>query len=1134
MTPQSCPRTRTTSALSGYLSRFNGLCRLFGLLALAVSMGCGKSTPPQAPAAGSAATATTNSPAASSSSDDAFLQLSNSGRNYYERGDAERAVTFFTQALQLQPANIDAILNLANALLVANRPEEALKQATAAVAIDANQPAAQYLMGCSLLRQGQFEAAIKAFQNAKTIDRTVNEVSFQLGRAYQGVNQHEAAAAEFEEVVKFDSQHRAAYYALSQSLLRLGKQAEAQTALEGHQKVNAGKPPQITNPSTFEASKYTAVRVPFKQRPPDATGINVRFVEATASFLGASASAYRGPVAIVDLGASRNSLLLRESDQAWRVLGNTNGILSPAANPIPVKAGARFHRALVGDLNNDRADDVLMLGEGGSQAFKFTTNGAVADATAFANLRTLSATNGVLVDYLFTGNAGLLAVGYGTNNLRFLRNLGSMYFSTNMTNIGIPFDLQGARQVVVDDWNGDDLLDLFVQRDGLPPLLLTKHSGAPLTATNSPADWPVASAIATGDVDNDGRTDLVTLSPNGVEVISGLSGQRTSIPVKDVAGLNAIALIDYDNDGWLDVVATGNQVRVWRNRWKAGYQEATEALSLGGVRDIAILQAVDLDHDGDLEFVVTHPDQTIAILRNDGGNANQLLKIKLLGNKSNGSGLGVKVEVSTSDSRIVRRVQSLPTEIGVGTNSQIDSINVRWFTLNVNTVDVKVDPKNPLRIDELTISDTSCPYLYVWDGTQYRFVSDILGAAPIGLPFMEGRYIQADADEIVWLGDERNVRPREGRFMVSITEELREVLYLDETKLLVADHPEGTEIHPTDKLLPKGPFPPGELVTLEHRHPLLKATRLDGADVTEALVSNDGVKVSPTKLLEHQLRGRAERHGVILDFGPLDTTRPLVLALTGWLRFGGAMANLAISLREDLGYPFPVLEAETAGGVWQKLDLEPGAPAGKTKTILMDLAGKIPTGARRLRLSTEFEIHWDRIALWERRMVGDTRITEVAPSYSNLHWRGFGEIAALPWTEPQTPVYERVQANPPWRITPGGWATRYGAVDELIRDRDNALAMINSGDELFVGFAEERIPAKAQGMQRDFFLQSVGWDKDGDFHVARRDSFEPLPWHGMDDQRHGQQARPAFPNDAWIQKYNTRWCSPQVLTRLHP
>ena len=280
------------------------------------------------------------------------------------------------------------------------------------------------------------------------------------------------------------------------------------------------------------------------------------------------------------------------------------------------------------------------------------------------------------------------------------------------------------------------------------------------------------------------------------------------------------------------------------------------------------------------------------------------------------------------------------------------------------------------------------------------------------------------------------------------------------------------------------------------------------------------------------LRGLAEPHGVVLDFGQLDAGRPLVLALTGWLKFGGATANMAAALQPELPFPFPILEVETSAGSWQKLDLQAGAPAGKTKTILVDLSGKLPADARRLRLTTAFEIHWDRIALLERESGESSRIISFAPSATDLHWRGFGEIAALPWTEPQTPMYDRVQANPPWRTSPGGWATRYGPVDELVAARDNKLVLINSGDELLLSYRATAVSAKPVGTVRDFFLYSVGWDKDGDDYVAKRESFEPLPWHGMNDQLHGVEARPGFPDDGWIQQYNTRWCSPQVLTRL--
>jgi hypothetical protein len=129
------------------------------------------------------------------------------------------------------------------------------------------------------------------------------------------------------------------------------------------------------------------------------------------------------------------------------------------------------------------------------------------------------------------------------------------------------------------------------------------------------------------------------------------------------------------------------------------------------------------------------------------------------------------------------------------------------------------------------------------------------------------------------------------------------------------------------------------------------------------------------------------------------------------------------------------------------------------------------------------------------------------------------------------PDYTHVQPAPLWRITPSGWATRYGPVDELIASGDNALALVCGGDELTLEFAVDRLPSKPAGAERDFFLFVSGWDKDSDFHVATGTTIEPLPWHGFNDQTYGTAQRPAFTNDAWIQQYNTRWVGERILSR---
>ena len=75
------------------------------------------------------------------------------------------------------------------------------------------------------------------------------------------------------------------------------------------------------------------------------------------------------------------------------------------------------------------------------------------------------------------------------------------------------------------------------------------------------------------------------------------------------------------------------------------------------------------------------------------------------------------------------------------------------------------------------------------------------------------------------------------------------------------------------------------------------------------------------------------------------------------------------------------------------------------------------------------------------------------------------------------------------------------------------------------------LPPVADGRVREYFLWTVGWDKDADYHVAAGLTVEPLPWSGMDDQRYGRQPRPAFPSDVLHERYNTRWVGPHTYAQ---
>lgn len=1074
----------------------------------------------------------------------------NAGKNYLDQGDATNALATYKKAEAIVSNDADLHLNLANACLLGGMAAEAVREADEVLKLEPNSAAAYFVKGAAYLRLANAEEATKALENSRKIDPGETATLFQLGKARLGLKQWDAAIAAFQEGFRMEPNrlHSAAHYLLGQALLGAGRQEEAQKELQQHQASLGAGGPAVTE-ATFERCKFTAARVPFKLDQPDKEGVRIRFTDATQEALGSGAQQFSGPIGVIN-GNHKGwpGLFVLESGRGFRVLWNTNGVFRPSPPILPAVPGANYSKVLVGDLQNDRFDDVVVLGDKGSHLFQFATNGQVKDVSTLSRLNALSAIDGALMDLDFTGKLDLLAVttlanaesmsrpaltvARSTNELRIYRQFGPLLFSEVTSTSGIPASLQNARGVMMEDWNRDGNMDVIVSRSDGAPLLLEKQRGGPLLPRPS-SNWVAGAVFCAGDFDNDLRPDLAVVNDGSITVCFN-GGERREIPVAggiSRSTFSRLAAVDYDNDGWLDLWAVGDRLRAWRNLGLAGFQEQTTQLGLdrfdGGA--VSEIQFADFDQDCDLDAMVALSNGGLRYLRNDGGSANSLVKVQMVGNRSNASGIGCKIEIQTGGLRLIRTVHRLPVEVGVGKHQKLDSFLVHWFNWPQGSAELPVNCKEPLFAFELTIQEGSCPYLYAWDGKSFRFVTDILGAAPLGLPVAEGRYIESDPEELVWIGNEQTFPPRDGQYELQITEELREVLYLDEAKLVVVDHEPGTEVHPTDKLLPGRPFPRGTLLTIGHEHALRRAVTLEGEEVTSLLKSMDGRRVSPPQLRPPQLRGLAEPHGLVLDFGSLEVSKPLVLVMNGWLRFGGGMANIGASHDPSLPFPFPSLEAEIAPGIWKPVDVTVGAPAGKTKTILVDLEGKLPPGTRRLRWTGAFEIHWDRIALMEKQANAKTTIRFLMSAEADLHFRGFSSMQRLPSDWPLTPDYHAAGPNSYWTITPGGWCTRYGDVSELIATRDEGLVLLNGGDELTLRYPASSLPSKPAGSVREFFLYVDGWDKDSDFHVATGTAVEPLPFHGMEDQLYGRERRPVFPSDALHRKYNTRWVEGRVL-----
>ena len=104
----------------------------------------------------------------------------------------------------------------------------------------------------------------------------------------------------------------------------------------------------------------------------------------------------------------------------------------------------------------------------------------------------------------------------------------------------------------------------------------------------------------------------------------------------------------------------------------------------------------DFDNDGDLDIVVTTNNGPARLLRNDGGNRNNALRIRTIGTTSNRDGIGARVEVTIRGGsrawQIVKTGSSfasqseLPVTFGLGTAAGVDSVRITWPSGRIDTI----------------------------------------------------------------------------------------------------------------------------------------------------------------------------------------------------------------------------------------------------------------------------------------------------------------------------------------------------------------------------------------------------------------------------------------------------------------
>jgi hypothetical protein len=368
------------------------------------------------------------------------------------------------------------------------------------------------------------------------------------------------------------------------------------------------------------------------------------------------------------------------------------------------------------------------------------------------------------------------------------------------------------------------------------------------------------------------------------------------------------------------------------------------------------------------------------------------------------------------------------------------------------------------------------------------------------------------------------LQPRDGRYVLQVTEELWETAYLDQLHLVAVDHPDSVEVLVDERFPP----PAGDrrqlrLFEINRERPLLSAVDGTGTDVREALRAHDYRYVS--NLTPARYQGLTEPHDLILGLDARADAPGAVLVLRGWIYPSDASINVALSQQQRMRAEPPVLEVHDASGRWVKAR-DIGFPAGKDKTMVIELTGLFPTRDHHVRIRTNLQVYWDQAFVGEELEVGSPQLGSsqiLAPISGRLHYRGFSRMYRRGGRYgPHWFDYDSVTTASPWRPI-GGTATRFGDVLPLLDSADDEYVIMVPGDETTVEFSA---PAQAPppGWTRTFFLYTDGWIKDSDLNTANGTTIGPLPYHAATSYPYAPGDR--YPADSarqrYLREYNTR------------
>ncbi|MBT8061378.1 MAG: VCBS repeat-containing protein, partial [Gammaproteobacteria bacterium] len=963
--------------------------------------------------------------------------------NRQQEGDEQRALDLAGSVLEANPGNLRAHYVSGLVHLYLGFPEKALPHFSAVAEGDPEDAHAAYYQALCHAQAGQYEAALAGYQQA----------------------------------MKLDPYLRSAHYGAFQSLQRLGRVDEAREVADTYQRLER-------NPRSHLAEfRYTRMG---------------RWGEAVA--IDQDTPGPR-PVPAGPVFAGREPLPVSgHSDGAWMTNGNAaisvadidhdgrhdlflNGVSGPGADAggnlviisgvdetftadeqHPLAAVTGVNAVLWGDFDNDGRTDAYLCRDGINQLWQQDSAGGWTDITekADAGGGAFDTVDGAFFDADHDGDLDLFLVNDDGPNELLNNNLDGT-FRPLAAERGIAGDGGPSRMVLPVDLDSDRDVDLVVlNSEGPHSVWLNDRlwSYRPAPGFDAFGQQP-ATAVLAADLDANGMNELYTLDPEGQAWRWSADPQGTwrgnALELPPEAGqlqASQLAMQDVNGDGrqdlllssrlgWAAVGLAENQPELLHVAWASQDASFDAVLAFTG----ASLQGP--------EMLALESGQLVSWAPGPG--RHPYLALKLSGKqdqghatRSNASGIGAQLTVRSGSqwSRLASfRSQTSPGQslqplvVGLNGSQRADFVSIDWSD-GVFQSELAIEAGTLSLIAEEQRQLSSCPVLFAWNGEEYAFVSDFLGVGGIGYAVGPGEYSTPRPWENFLLPDGA-LQARQGRYALKIGEPMEEVAYIDAARLLTYDLPAGWNLVMDERMGVVGPEPTGE--PRYYRREMLPVAAVNdrSENVLDALLKSDHV-AAPVGPLDERFIGRlAGEHELILSFGQaIDSSdgHPMLVA-DGWIEYPYSQTSFA-AWQAGAAFEAPTLDAWT-GEQWQTVYPQFGFPAGMPRRMSLPLDA-LPANTRKLRLRSNLQIYWDRIAVAWAETPAEVSVSEMPLHEARFTQPGFAQRSTLAQFRP---YYDYSKLSPYWdtRYMAGNY-TRPGPVKALVESADDAVAIIGPGE----------------------------------------------------------------------------------------